>query len=118
MPKIKIIRPNNPAVDLSSAFDAKDPSTGQAAFNKMMTPQVRQHVTAALSHHMGINDMDPGNNPPAATHQDLEGQQEMASSEALQNTADMGNPPVIPASAPAKAPKAGLLGSPADFSSL
>jgi hypothetical protein len=43
-----------------------------------------------------------GNNPPAPTHQDLEGQQEMAESEAIQNTADMSNPPVIPTSAPIK----------------
>jgi hypothetical protein len=37
---------------------------------------------------------------PPPTQQDQEGARSEAESEALQNTADMGNPPVIPASAP------------------
>ena len=73
----------------------------------------RQKLTQALQSHLSAT------GPPAPTHQDLEGQDQMAESEAIENTADMGNPPVIPSSSPVKAPAVGpKLGGGPYFSSL
>jgi hypothetical protein len=86
----------------------------------------RQKLTSALQTHLKAvvpsqeqKSVDPGNAPPAATHQDLEGQQQTEQSEALSDLSESGVPdttppkpiklgqssPVIPSSAPAKALK-------------
>ena len=100
--------------DLSHIFDNPNVDEAQAAHDALPADHC-QKLTQALQSHLSAT----GNNPPAPTHQDLEGQQEMAESEAIQNTADMSNPPVIPTSAPDKAPAVGQkLGGAPDFSSL
>jgi hypothetical protein len=144
MPKIKISLPNNPAatrqgnqkvqfapseakptIDLSPAFDARVPSVGQAQFNKLMTPQVRQHVTAALSHHMGISDKNPGRYSPVTSPDatDQQGQDQVAQSEKIANLSGGEGPDTTvadnPLDLPVKAPKTPVGPAPqADFSSL
>jgi hypothetical protein len=110
-------------LDLSHIYTG-DPDEGQKNHGDL-PHAAKLHLAMAFAAHAGLAKSPgeykgPAVKPPDdwETPQDLEGQQEMAESEALQNTADMGNPPVIPTSAPAKKEGPPALGSPVDFSSL
>jgi hypothetical protein len=89
-----------------------DPDEGQKNHGDL-PHEAKMHLAMAFAAHAGLAKSPgeykgPAVKPPTDWEdpQDEEGQRNVIQeSEALQNTADMGNPPVIPSYAPAKAAK-------------
>jgi hypothetical protein len=137
---IALVPKQSNVLDLSHIFDNQNVDEAQAAHDALPADH-RQKLTSALQTHLKAvvpsqeqKSVDPGNAPPAATHQDLEGQQQTEQSETLSDLSESGVPdttppkpiklgqssPVIPSSAPAKALKTPIA-SPSDkpdFSTL